>query len=140
MGRGHKSQYTDTLGRYLTKSLFIETILKEQALKGIKPMYSLTGVEGYTDAHKMYMEALDPTGYKFAIQALESWDHFMHLSSLAWFQRYLSSWESELEVKLRSMGMLCLMETAQNDGSRGTAAAKYLADAGWKTKRGRPSK
>ncbi len=38
------------------------------------------------------------------------------------------------------MGKLCLMATAQNDGSTGTAAAKSPADAGWKTKRGRPSK
>lgn len=140
MARGKKSAYTDKMGRFMTRSLFVETILKEQSLKGIKPMYTLTGVKGFTDVHEMYVNSADPTGYSFAIEAFESWDHFLHLSSLSWFRKHLASWESELEVKIRSKGMKALMKTATTEGSRGTTAAKYIADAGWKTKRGRPSK
>ena len=140
MARGKKSIYTDTMGRFMTRSLFVETILKEQSDKGIKPMYSLTGVSGYTDVHQLYLESGDPTGYTFAIEAFDSWDHFMHLSSLQWFRKHLASWESELEIKMRSEGIKQLMKTATSEGSRGTTAAKYIADAGWKTKRGRPSK
>lgn len=138
--RGKKSQYTDKMGRFMTRSLFIETILKEQSEKGIKPMYSLTGVKGYKDVHDMYINSNDPTGYSFAIEAFESWDHFQYLAGLAWFRKHLASWESELEVKMRSQGLRALMTTATTEGSRGTTAAKYVADAGWKTKRGRPSK
>ena len=138
--RGRKSKYTDKMGRFMTRSLFIETILREQVQKGIKPMYSLTGVKGFTNIHQLYLDTCDPTGYTFAIEAFESWDHFTYLSSLAWFRKYLASWEAELEVKLRSEGLKALMHTATTEGSRGTTAAKYIADAGWKTKRGRPSK
>ena len=140
MARGKKSEYTDKMGRYMTRSLFIETILKEQSAKGIKPMYSLTGVQGYTDVHAMYVNSADPTGYSFAISAFESWDHFVYLSNLQWFRKHLVSWEAELEIKMRSEGIKQLMTTATTEGSRGTTAAKYIADAGWKTKRGRPSK
>jgi len=138
--RGKKSIYTDKMGRFMTKSLFVETILKEQSDKGIKPMYSLTGVAGYTDIRQMYLDALDPTGYIFAIEAFDSWKHFQYLSTLAWFAKHLEDWSDELEIKIRSQGLAALMRTAITEGSRGTTAAKYIADAGWRTKRGRPSK
>lgn len=140
MARGYKSQYTDSVGRFMTRSLFVETILKEQSEKGIIPMYSLTGVKGYIDVHKMYLDHMDPTGYIFALEAFESWEHFKYLSTISWFRKHLDNWNDEVEVKLRSDGIAALMKTATTEGSRGTTAAKYIADAGWKTKRGRPSK
>ena len=138
MALGKNSEYTDSMGRFRTKSLFVET----HSLTTYKevPMYTLKGKKGYTDIHDLYMESNDPTEYQFAIQAFGSWKHFKHLASLKWFQAYLDDWREELEVKLRSGAIVTLMESAVNDGSRGTTAAKWIADKGWDKKRGRPSK
>ena len=49
-------------------------------------------------------------------------------------------WEEELEIKIRSEGIRALVHTATEEGAKGTTAARYLADKGWLSKRGRPSK
>ena len=138
MARGKHSEFTDSQGRYRTKSLFTETIGKEQKAH-FKPMYTLKGDPKFIDLHDLYMETMDPTEYSFALRAFGSWEHFQHLASLQWFQYYLKSWRTELEVKMRSEGIRQLTNAAK-EGTRGISAAKYLADRGWETKRGRPSK
>ena len=138
MAIGKNSEYTDSMGRFRTKSLFVEQV----GISGydVEPIYSLKGRTGYIDLHEMYMEANDPTEYKFAIQAFNSWKHFKHLASLKWFSIILEDWREELEVKLRSGAIISLMTSAIEDGSRGVTAAKWVADRGWDKKRGRPSK
>jgi hypothetical protein len=126
----------------MTKSLFIETILREQVVKGIKPMYSLTGVKGFVDVHEMFVQSNDPTGYTFSIAAFDSWAHFQHLSSnCQWFQKHLAMWQSELEVKMRSDAIRSLAVIADSDHRNASVTAmKYVAEKGWESKRGRPSK
>lgn len=138
MAIGKNSLYTDAVGRFRTKSLFVETIDKQQ-LKSMTPPYSLKGRSGYIDLHDLYIEQTDITEYKFAMTAFGSWKHFQHLASLKWFRIYLAEWREELEVKMRSMAIVNIMEAA-SEGSRGTSAAKWIADRGWEKKRGRPSK
>ena len=137
MARGKFSEYTDSMGRFHTKALFIETIQKEQLDRGIKPKYTLRGNPKYIDIHDLFMECADPTGYSFAIRAFGSWDHLQHLRTLAWFKRYYDSWLDELEVRLRSEAIQSLI--SQSKDNKGTTAAKYLAERGWEKKRGRPS-
>jgi hypothetical protein len=139
MARGKHSAYTDSLGRFHTKALFVETISKELLAKGIKPIYSLNGDPAYIDIHEMFINSNDPTGYTFAIAAFDSWEHLKHLKSLEWFKRHYNRWEEELEIKMRSGAIRSLVHVAENDGSRGITAAKYIADKGWEKKRGRPS-
>jgi len=138
MAIGKNSEYTDSMGRFRTKSLFVETVSQSGYL--VEPMYSLKGKKGFIDLHDMYLEASDPTEYKFAMLAFDSWKHFMHLASLKWFKLYLDDWREELEIKLRSSAIVSIMDSAVNDGSKGTSAAKWIADRGWDKKRGRPSK
>lgn len=139
MARGKHSKYTDKQGRYRTRSLFVETIGKDQKKAGFTPLYTLKGDPKYIDLHDLYIQSGDPTEYIFAMKAFDSWQHFKHLESLAWFRYHLQEWREELEVKLRSDGIRALAE-ASAEGTRGISAAKFLADRGWEKKRGRPSK
>lgn len=138
MATGKNSDYTDTMGRFRTKSLFVETI--EKPMVGIwEPVYSLKGAAGYPDLHDLYIEMNDPTEYAFAMAAFDSWKHFKHLESLKWFRAFLTDWRLELEVKIRSEAIRSMAITANTEGSKGVSAAKWLADKGWDKKRGRPS-
>lgn len=131
----------DPQGRYRTKSLFVETIQKDQVEAGFVPLFTLRARDGYVDLHSLYLEESDPTEYNFALRAFGSWEHFMKLQSLEWFKQHLNIWRQEVEVKLRSEGIRALAKSAKRDGSRGLSAAKWLAEKGWEPKkRGRPSK
>jgi len=140
MAKGKKSEYTDTMGRFRTKSLFVETIDTPQKQAGMLPIYSLKGREGYIDIHEMYIEISDVTEYEFAMKAFNSWKHFKHLESLKWFSVFLEEWREELEVSIRSKSIKGMLEVATQEGAKGITAAKWLADKGWIKTRGRPSK
>ena len=138
MARGKHSPYTDSMGRFHTKALFVETISKELLAKGITPVYTLNGDPAYNDIHKMFIASDDPTGYSFAIAAFDSWDHLQHLlKNCQWFRRHYDKWQNELEVKMRSEAIKNLVK--QSKDSKGSTAAKYVAEKGWEKKRGRPS-
>ena len=131
----------DSTGRWRTRSLFIETIGKDQIAAGYVPIFSLKADPLFIDLHSVYIEESDPTEYTFALRAFGSWEHFEVISQLAWFKVHLDKWRRELEVKLRSEGIAALAKSARKDGSRGLSAAKFLAEKGWEAKkRGRPSK
>lgn len=134
-----KSKYLDKGRRFRTQSLFVETFDKKLSEEGYEPIFSLTGKDGYPNFKHLFLETNDPTGYKFAIDSLGSYPHLQHLLSLKWFQMYWDAWQEEMEVKLRSQSICALYDTATQEGSKGTTAAKWLADKGWMQKRGRPS-
>ena len=138
MARGKHSPYTDTMGRFHTKALFVETISKELLAKGVKPVYTLKGDPAYTDIREIFIDSDDPTGYTFAMQAFNSWEHLKHLRTLSWFAPLYDQWLEELEVKMRAEAIRNIVKQSFKD--KGTTAAKYIADRGWETKRGRPSK
>ena len=138
MAIGRLSPYTDSVGRFRTLSLFVETFPKQ--LTNMEPLYSLKGTPGYPQLQEIYMSLNDPTEYAFAMECFGSWAHFQHLASLKWFQVYLHAWREELEVSMRSKAIQSLMDVAQNEGNKGITAAKWIADRGWEVKRGRPSK
>ena len=55
--------------------------------------------------------------------------------------QYINKYREELEIKIRSGAIKALICTAAHEGSKGTAAAKYIADKGYdKRKAGAPSK
>jgi len=141
MRAGKNSAYTDSVGRYRTKSLFVEMILKEQLDHGIKPMYTLKGRPGYKDMHDIYLECDDPTEYTFAIRCFGTWKHFQYIAShCAWFEKYLVEWREEQEIRMRSSALRTIVEVASTADPKNVTAAKYIADKGYDKKRGRPSK
>lgn len=137
------SKYKDTQGRFLTKSLFKETSTLEQRRK-FTPEFTLKedDISGYKSMRKLYLSYEDPTEYAFAIEVLGSWDHWQKLANSNWFKEdYLDAWRYELEIKLRSKGILTMSTLAVIDKNKD--AAKWLAQGGWNVSgsaRGRPTK
>lgn len=136
--------FKDTRGRYRTKSLF-----KEWETPAYPAYYNL-GPEDegkYASLRKRYLEIADPTEYEFALLTLGGWDHHKAmLATCQWYREFLELWRAELEIKMRGEGireMKALLLSKKEPIK--LAAAKYLAEAGWKEvktapKRGRPSK
>ena len=87
------------------------------------------------------MELADPTEYAVAMEVFGSWKQWEKIINNNTLLVHIEEWRVELEIKLKSEAILALAKTAKNEGSKGTAAAKYLAERGWeKRKAGAPSK
>jgi len=136
-----KSILKDKMGRYRTQSLFYEQNNSElDAIFTLKDYdYTIHGVN-YPSLKKMYLEIADITEYEFSQIVFGSWKHWQRICNNAVLKIYVEEWREELEVKIRSRAIRAIYETAKDAGSKGTTAAKYIADGGWKGKRGRPSK
>ena len=132
----------DRSGRFRTKSLFFEQITVTARESGYEPVFTLKRKEhkGLPSLKELYMSYEDPTEYDFAMGVFNSWDHWKHLCSVVWFQPFISAWREEVEVRMRSAAIKAINETAINEGAKGTAAAKYIAEKGWEKRAGRPSK
>lgn len=120
----------DKRGVFRTRSLFVETHTGDDTWE---PPYSL---KAYKDngpvksLHKMYMEANDPTEYKFAKKAFSSWEHWEALCKCTWFEPIIASWRRELQAKIHSVGVeqvLSILAEAKETGATRLQAAKYLA-------------
>jgi hypothetical protein len=124
------------MGRYRTLSLFCETNQDSEP-----PVFTLKPRDhnGLPSMKRLYLEYEDPTEYEFAIATLGSWEHWLKLSGADWFQKYITAWRDELEVKLRSKGVAKLKDQA---ASGNKDAAKWLAEKGWDKRQGagRPTK
>lgn len=93
----------------------------------------------YPSLRELYMEYNDPTEYQFASEVLGGWEHWEAVSTTAQLAPRVLKWRDELEVKMRSGAILAIYASSRDDGSKGVAAAKYIADRGWEKVRGRPS-
>ena len=136
------NKFKNTQGQWLTKSLFVEWNMSH--LVSSDPLFSIKsydhekdGVE-YPSLKKLYLSFSDPTEYEFAEKVLGGWEHWTRMLSSPEIAAMVEEWREELEVKLRSEAIGHLQALARGD--KGMAAAKYLAERGWESKRGRPSK
>lgn len=129
--------WKDVMGRYYTEALFLET-----GYDTTTAIYTLTAEDKeykgkiYPSLRRIYMECGDPTEYKFAIENFCNWEHWQKVQGNAKIAEHIEEWRSELEVKLRSKGVMSLMKISGSNFN----AAKWAADGGWGMKRGRPSK
>jgi len=137
-----REQLVDHVGAYRTQSLFLET----NGTSGL-PILTLKELDWeykgqvLPSLRKMYMEIADPEEYEVAIQVLGSWEHWLRLLENKKIMGYIQQYRDELEVKIRSCAVKAMVQTATLDGSKGTSAAKYIAEKGWsKRKAGAPSK
>ena len=139
----------DSLGRYKTKGLFLETN-RNYKNNGNAP-YTLKPYDHefkdvfYPSAKKIYLSCEDPTEYSAAIKMFGSWEQWEKLCELDWFMEHLSEWRKELEVLLRSKSVKQIISEAEAGTSKSLSAAKFIAQGKYKTSggssnRGRPSK
>ena len=135
--------FKNKIGNWLIKALFIEMAVKDSpynipfTLKGED--IEVDGVE-YKSLKKIYLSYADPTEYSFAVEILGGWEHWKAMAASNEVGVHVQKWRDELEVKLRSEAIKAIRKAANEDGAKGTSAAKYLAERGWESKRGRPSK
>lgn len=133
-------EFKDQIGRYITKGLFKETITSDHK-KIYTPPYTLKDYHTETEKslYLLYMSYDDPTEYQFAKDWLGGWAHWQKLCATTWFAPIVAEWREEMEIKLRSKGVLAMAELAVSGKE---SAAKWLAEGGFKGKRqaGRPTK
>ena len=132
----------DHIGSYRTQSLFLESNKSR-----LDPIMTLKELDWewkgrlLPSLKKMYLDLADPTEYSVAIEVFGSWTHWNRILENKLIRTEIHKWREELEIKLRAEGIKALRATAKEEGSKGTAAAKFLADRGWdKRKAGAPSK
>lgn len=132
--------YKGTGGHYLTSQLFFERWSELKPTDQVyEPVFTLNGKEGYIDARTTFVSMEDPTGYKWAVKYLGSWKHFEKLLATSWFPVHFEDWVREVRVKLRSDAIAKIKQIAGSAAPTANAAAKYLANGDYDSKRGRPS-
>lgn len=139
------SKFKNSSGVWLTRALFIENAHK-CAEGDTYAIFSLKNEDFekdgtiYPSLYKLYMSYNDPTEYSFANEVLGGWEHWQKILVSKEIRDLVDRWREEMEIKLMSQAISAMRETALNEGSKGTSAARYLAERGWQKKAGRPTK
>lgn len=142
------SQMKDDSGRFRTQSLFWE--LRYRTEEKFPPIFTLKseniekdGIEYYS-LKKIYMSYDHVPGfeYEFALDVFNSWDHWLRLTNdtLPAIKDEIKSWREELDIRLKALSLKAMIYASKDNDAKGIQAAKYLAEKGYETKRGRPSK
>lgn len=134
------SKFKDSKERWLTQSLFLELGYSEFAVYTLKEEDHEYKNTTYPSLKRLYLELEDVTEYIFATEYLGGWQHWRRLCANKVIAKHIEEWREELELKLRSQGLRATIEMALDEDKPSFAAAKFLVDKGWATKRGRPSK
>jgi hypothetical protein len=137
------SKFRIHTGQRKLRGLFYETTLSDKT--GVVYTLKDRPHEGYPSLYQLYMEYDDPTEYTFAVNCLDSWDHWEMLTACSWFKKYLHRWRRELEVRAKARALNAIKAVAQSESKEAYQANKFLVSGGWKesNKRkgaGRPSK
>lgn len=144
-----RSQLKGVNGRRILRSLFIETIGSEVEENGfVSPIFTLKDVniekDGvfYWSLKNIYFSYDHIPGfeYEFAMDVFGDWEHWVMLADSFLIKPHVDAWRDEMTIKIQAKAIEAMMKSALRDGSKGTPAAKFLADRGWEVKRGRPSK
>lgn len=134
-----KNELTAPNGAPKTQGLFYEyeynpdalfTIHEDDITKRGKTFYSL---------RKLYMEAKDLTGYRFAEKYLAGYRQWKRFKANKWINDHIENWEEELELSIRADALQDMLNLSETEGS--FQATKFLLDRGYsKLPKGRPSK
>lgn len=132
-----RTNFKDEQGKWRTQALFYEYYInQEYAVFTLADKHREIEGKTYYSLKQLYLEISDPTEYKFAIDIIGSWAHWQRMRKY-FLKDHIKVWEAELELKLRSEGVLNNIEAARKGNYN---AAKWLADKGWEVQRGRPTK
>lgn len=148
-----QSKMVSTNNRKATRGLFIETITEDVLeLGNISPVFTykdhnitkeVNGVETLLYSLKNIYFSYDHIPgfeYQFAKDVFNDWNHWVTITeSSGMLGEQINSWREELTIKLQAKAFSSLYKTALFEGSKGTPAARFLADRGWEVKRGRPT-
>ena len=133
-----RSKFKDSQGRFLTQSLFLESMYNtEYAVYSLSDEDKTYEGKVYPSLRRLYLEEMDISEYEFANKYLWGWEHWQRICANKMLLEEIDKWREELEVKARAMALRSILV-----GSLGSFnAAKWVADGKWKEqKRGRPTK
>lgn len=137
----NKPSLKDSQLRLRTNSLFYE--LK---VDGYDPIFTLYRDhkeyhgKWYYSLHRLFVDYGDISEYNFAMYLLGDWMHWQRLLGNAKIKTVIDDAKIELEAKLRSDMIMGAIDLAKTKGAGQLNAIKYVAEHGWETKRGRPTK
>lgn len=131
------SKFKNVNGVFFLKELFYETAQNKENV-----VYTLKDKphEGFPSLYEAYMLVNDPTEYEFATKYLYSWEHWLRLQECSWFKPIVAQWRDELEIRFKSAALREIMVKAAGSSRESFQAAKFLAEYGSKSTKGRPSK
>ena len=125
-------------GQLITQSLFIDFQYDETyAVYTLEDHDKEYNGKIYPSLKRLYLEEEDVHEYVFANKHLYNWQHWKRLVNNKAIRTHIDDWRDELEIKIASRGLQRILELADADNYQ---ASKYLADRGWNSRRGRPSK
>lgn len=104
--------------------------------------YNPEGKQCLNEWRERFVNTLDVTEYKGAIELVGSWAEWKNFKENwpTFANKILPEWLEEVEIRLRSMAISTLCEAAL-DPKAGVSAAKFIAEGGYvKMKKGRPKK
>lgn len=140
-----RNWFKNSSGTFFTQQLFFETsgADKSNVIYTLKPEDHM----GYASLKRLYIEIEDPTEYEFANAHLGGWEHWIKLSTAPWFQHYITSWRTELELLIKAKAYRAIAKEASSDSKNAFMANKYILESLRKLKdgdsdkpsRGRPS-
>lgn len=134
-------------GQWLTKALFFENYRRSISSAYYLPVFCLkhdwdSRRSQLIEFHSTFLEERDPTGYRWAQKYLGSYEPFKQMRNAPWFKDFFENEVlPDLHELMKSEALAKVRDIMEN-GSDGQAlaAAKYIAEEGWKKKRGRPTK
>lgn len=135
--------YKGDSGAWYTQQLFYEPwSLLDPPRKVCEPIFSLhSDRPGMINARVTFVALMDPTGYKWAMKYLGSYQHWQRLCKCTFFAEALEEWQAELRIKQTSEAIDRIRAIAEDGSAQAINANKYLAEEAWlKPKAGRPSK
>lgn len=127
-------------------------ILEMNRSPEIEPIYTLQDyditVDGkwFPSLYRLYMDAEDPTEYEFAKKYLGSYDQWLVICKLNFFQPYIERWRKEIILQIQSRALKAMVLESMSESKNSFAANKFLVEKGWIEKAGsarkvgRPSK
>jgi len=116
-----RSDFLDSMGRYKTQSLFLETAYDSEAFFTFDDVDKVYKGKTYTSLKRLYLEMEDVTEYAFADAHLAGWNH----------------WKKICGNKLTARAMSKIKEMAEEGNYN---AAKYIANKEYSSGKGRPTK
>lgn len=127
-----KPPYRTQDNRWITRSLFYEQFVLYPQQCNYEPRFTLGyDIPGLVNARQTFIELRDPTGYKWAIKYLGSWDHWTYLLRSPWFQEAYEEWLQELKTIFKMEAIDRIKEIASEGSAQSFLASKYLASAEW---------
>jgi hypothetical protein len=133
-----KAEFIDSGGRFFTIGLFLETDWDiERARFTFDEIDKEYKGKTFLSLKRLYMETDDVTEYKFAMLHLGGWNHWQKMCNNSSLREHIEGWREELAIRKESEGIFGIEKLAKEGNY---AASKYLADKGWATGKGRPTK